>query len=295
MKLQSTDSSIWEFVLCIAREGKMYKLIATDLDDTLLNDDGVISEENREAIQRAEAEGVKIIVASGRSYASTKQYIDELSLKNLTISLNGAYVQDHGNGTLVAGVPIDRALTKEILEAIAPLQLHTNFYCGEKVYCIGPSAGASFYGEMNRIEMDYVDSLVELSKTEQAGKLLIYSDHETLKPIKAMLDQRYGKTLNIVFSKPYFLEVTDRTASKGAALLKVAEHYGIHPEEIIAIGDSENDLSMIQKAGLGIAMANAKDKIKNAADFVTRSNNENGVAYAINRFIFGEDHEQGGL
>ncbi len=270
----------------------MYKLIAIDVDDTLLNDEGIISEENKTAIQRAENAGVKIVIASGRSYASTKQYIKELVLPNLTVSLNGAYIQDPADDRLVASFPIDQRITMEIMKDIEPFKLHTNFYCGEKVFCQGPSEQALFYSQMNRIEMDYVESLVELSKIEHAGKLLMSDDHEKLKPIRDLLQKKYGDKLNIAFSKPFFLEVTDKKASKGAALLKVAEMYGVRPQEVIAIGDSENDITMIRNAGMGIAMTNAKEKIKKEADYVTLSNNESGVAYAINKFILKEQKDR---
>ena len=266
----------------------MYQLVAIDLDDSLLNNDGIISEKNRTAIRRAENAGIRVVIVSGRSYASTKQFVKELALPNLTVSLNGAYIQDPLDDRLVAGFPIDRQITQEILKNIEPFDVHINYYCGEKVFCQGPSEQARFYSKMNNIEIDYVDSLAELSKTTQAGKLLMSDDHEKLRPIRDLLQKKYGEELNIVFSKPFFLEATDKKASKGAAMLKVAEIYGIKPQEIIAIGDSENDLSMIKNAGLGIAVANAKEKIKKEAGFVTLSNNENGVAYAINKFIFNE-------
>lgn len=266
----------------------MYKLIAIDLDDTLLNDDGVISEKNKEAVKRAEAAGVKVMIVSGRSYASTKQFIDELALPNLTVSLNGAYLQDPSNDRRIAEFPIDLEITEEIIKDIEPFDIHVNFYHGEKVFCQGYTEQAKFYSDMNRIEIDYIESLEELSKTAQAGKLLMSNDREKLIQIRDLLQNKFGDQLNIVFSKPYFLEVTDKRASKGAALLKAAEIYGIGEKEIIAMGDSENDLSMIRSAGLGIAMGNAGDKIKKEADFVTLTNNEDGVAYAINKFIFNE-------
>jgi len=266
----------------------MYKLIGIDLDDTLLNSNGIISEENKEAVRKAEAAGIKVVIISGRSYASTKQYLRELNLPNLTVSLNGAYVQEPSDDSTVAGFPISQEITEELIKDILPFHVHINFYNGEKVFCQGQSEHADYYSQLNRIEIDYVDSLEELSKTVQAGKLLMKDKHEKLKPIRDLLKEKYGDRLNIVFSKPFFLEVTDKKASKGAALMKVAELYGIKPEEVIAIGDSENDLSMIKSAGLGIAMGNSKDKIKKTADFVTLSNEENGVAYAINKFLFEE-------
>ena len=264
----------------------MYKLIAMDLDDTLLNDDGCISEENKTAIKRAEAAGLKIVVASGRSYASSKHYVKELGLSGLTVSLNGACVHDAANGTMVAGFPIEKEIIKDLLRDIEPFDVHINLSSGEKVFCQGPSEYARLYSQMNRIEMNYVESLAELSETVSVGKLLMSDKHEKLDSIRDILQIKYGTRLNIAFSKPYLLEVTDLQASKGAAVLRVAEMCGIKPHEIMAIGDGENDLTMIKSAGMGVAMGNAKEKVRKEADFVTLTNNENGVAYAINQYIF---------
>lgn len=266
----------------------MYKIVAIDLDDTLLNDEGRVSEENRAVVGRAQQAGIKIVIVSGRSYVSTKQYIRDLALSDLTVSLNGAYIQDPADDRLVAGFPVDKEIARHIIKDIEPFHAHLNFYSGEKVYCQGKTEQALMYARMNRIEIDYVDSLEELSRKKAPGKLLINDEPAKLEKIKELLEKKYGDQVNIVFSKPYFLEITDKAASKGAALLKVAEMYGIEPLDVIAIGDSENDLSMIRNAGLGIAMANAKEDIKRAADYVTLSNNESGVAYAIKKFIFNE-------
>jgi len=266
----------------------MYQLITIDLDDTLLDDNGMISEENKAAIRKAEEIGLKVVAASGRSYASSKQYIRELGLTDLTASLNGAYIHDPQDDRQVAGFLIEKEILQELIRDIEPFKVHTNFSSGERVYCEGPSEEALLYSQMNRIEMDYVNSLAELSKTLQAGKFLMSAEHEKLEPIRDLLQEKYGDRVNIAFSKPFFLEVTDKNASKGAAMLRIAEIYGIRPKEIIAIGDGENDLSMIKSAGLGVAMGNSKDKIKKEADFVTLSNDENGVAYAINKFLFEE-------
>lgn len=268
----------------------MYKLLAIDLDDTLLNDEGTISEINKTAIRRAENDGVRVVIVSGRSYASTKQYIQELELPSLTVSLNGAYIHDPVNNLIVAGFPIDKQITQQIIKDMKADRIHVNFYCEDRVFCRKPTEEALIYSKMNRIEIDYVDSLEELSSTEQAGKLLLYDKPERLKRIQDQLRKKYGDFLNITFSKPFFLEMTALNATKGAALLKLADIYGIEPMDVMAIGDSENDLSMIRSAGLGIAAGNARKAIRDEADYVTRSNNDNGVAYAIEKFIINGEH-----
>jgi Cof subfamily protein (haloacid dehalogenase superfamily) len=274
-------------------EDIMYKLIAMDLDDTLLNDSGIVSERNKDAIRRAEAAGTKIIITSGRSYASTKQFIHELGLADLTISLNGAYIQDPTDDKLVADFSIEKEITGELLKAIEPYGIHVNFYNGEKVYCQEPTEHALYYSQLNRIEINYVDSLWELSKTKPAGKLLLINNEGKLEGIRDLLREKFGDHLNLLFSKPFFLEIFDRSTSKGAALRKVAEMYGIKPEEIISVGDGENDLSMIKMAGIGAAVSNAKEAVKQAADYITLSNNESGVAHLIEKFILGDAGDVG--
>ncbi len=270
----------------------MYKLVAIDLDDTLLNDEGIIDGRNKAVIRQAAEAGVKIVITSGRSYASTKQYIKELGMSGLTISLNGAYIQDSADDRLIADFSIDKQITQELLKAIEPFYIHVNFYHGEKVYCQGPSEHSLYYSRLNRIEMDYVDSLTELSKTKQAGKLLLINNEGKLEPIRDLLSKKFGDKLNLLFSKSTFLEVFDKSTSKGAALLKVAEMYGIEPAEMIAIGDGENDLSMIKNAGLGVAVANARESVKNEANYITLSNNENGVAHVIEKFILSHTEDK---
>lgn len=267
----------------------MYKMVALDLDDTLLNDKGQITDENRNAIKKATQLGVKIIIVSGRSYSSTKQYINDLGLEHLTVSLNGAYVMEPCGDKIFFSCPIDSNIGYEILKLLEKQDIHVNFYEGEKVLCAKETDHAKYYMSLNNIKIEFVDSLSEYSKNSQIGKLLLIDERDKLDKIKASLADKFDVSVNITFSKPNFLEIYDKHASKGKAVLKVAQEYGIKPEEIIAMGDGENDISMIRAVGMGIAMGNARESVKNEAKFVTLTNNENGVAYAINKFIFGKD------
>lgn len=266
----------------------MIKLVALDLDDTLLNDEGRISDDNKVAIKKANEAGVKVIIVSGRDYASTKQFITELDLPYLTASLNGAYILDPSTDEIVQGSPIDLNMGYEILKDIEEYGIQTNFYDGMKILCEKETEYAKYYKALNNIEFNYTDSLKEYSKKTQTGKLLLIDKSEKLNKIRKLLMEKYGHRLNILYSKPIFLEIFDIQTSKGAAVLEIAKIYGVKPEEIMAIGDGENDISMIKSAGLGIAVGNASTHIKQEADFITLSNNESGVAYAIKKFIFSE-------
>ena len=264
----------------------MFKLIAVDLDDTLLNIHGKISETNQLAIREAEDQGVRVTVVSGRSHASTQRFIKELDLKNLNVSLNGAYIHDPLSGQIISSTTIDPQTIQALLTELKPFNVHINFYTGSTVLCETQSEYSDFYREMNNIEIEFVDSLLDYSREAAAGKLLLIGDHDRLKQIQLQLLGKFSDNLNIVFSKPIFLEIYPKSTSKGVALLKIAEAYGIQPSEIIAIGDGENDVSMFRQVGMGIAVGNASPAVQKEAAFVTLSNESDGVAYAINKFIF---------
>lgn len=270
----------------------MYKLIALDLDDTLLNDNGVISDANKAAIARAEAIGIRVTIVSGRSFASTRQVLKELGLNHPTISLNGAFIHDPATDQVLYSQTIDRKVAQALIQELQPFGVHINFYDEAQVICQIHSEYAAFYEEMNQLSIKLVESLLDYSQSAHAGKLLLIGEPEKLRTIREHITPLFGKDLNIVFSKPIFLEIYPKSTSKGDALLKLAERFQIAPEEILAMGDGENDVSMFHKVGMGIAMGNARPAVQQEARFVTLNNNDSGVAYAIETFIFDEHKEE---
>jgi len=264
----------------------MYKMVAVDLDDTLLNDEFQVTDVNRETIRKVLELGIKVCIVSGRSYGSFKKYIKDLGINHLCGSLNGANVTDPRTDKRVFGLAIDSDICYEILKVIEPLGIHVNYYHDQKVVCSEKTQHAIEYMKLTGTEIEFVGALKEYHKKAQAGKLLLIDTREKLDTVRQSLSTRYRDRVNFCYSKPNFLEAFNIHTSKGQAVKFISEHYGIKPEEIIAIGDGENDIAMLEFAGLGITLANSSDKVKSKADYITTSNNESGVAFALKKFIF---------
>lgn len=272
----------------------MIRMVAVDLDDTLLNDEYEISVKTQEAISRTLEKGVKICLVSGRSYSSTKKYIEQLGFRHLSGSLNGACIYDPGTDELIHSLHIDRNVCCSILKVVEACGIHTNYYHGSKVVCSGENQYAWDYMKYTGISMEYVGVLSEYAAAFEAGKLLLMGKREKLEKVRQRLLKDYRQYVDFAFSKPDYLEIYNKAASKGHAVKIIADHYGIPMVEVMAIGDGENDIPMLRSAGLGIAMGNAAAQVKAEADYVTLSNNEHGVAHALWKYVLndgGKDNE----
>jgi len=259
----------------------MFKMIAIDLDDTLLNDNHEIGREDREVLIRAKEAGIRLCMITGRNYLSAKPFLKKASFEDLMGCMNGAYIADPVTDRFLYQYPIDGGVCSEILKDIEKIGTYVNLYHDHEVVCMEKGRFTEYYRELTGVEAKPVGKLSEYALGVKAGKLLLIDETETLKQIQKTLEQKYAETVYLTFSKPTHLEVNSVHASKGSAVKIIAEHYNIPREEIIAIGNDENDISMIRFAGLGAAMGNSSDKVKENADFVTKTNNENGVAHVI--------------
>jgi len=267
-----------------------YKLVAIDLDDTLLKDNRTISQKNIEALKQAAEKGVKVILASGRAAESTYYYMEKIGLEFPVIGFNGACIYDGKNKRVLHEMLLDCEVALPIIKHVETLGIHCNVYVDDKIYIQKRNKWSEFYKE------NFVKSslMVEVGKLSDfirfpVLKILLADDNEVLLGIKPEMEKIAGNDVNVFFSQPYFLEFTNKYATKGYALKVLAEYYGIRQEEVMAIGDAYNDISMIQYAGLGVCMGNGVDDVKKIADFVTLENDEDGVAHAIERFILNDD------
>lgn len=252
-----------------------YKLIALDMDGTVLNEDKEISTENRHWMLEAEKAGVTVMFSTGRGRQSAAPYIEELGLQSPLVAVNGSEVWK------------------------APGELHRR-----------ELMPAEWVNAMRRMALDYdvwywayaVEGIYNRenwpSTDEEEAKLRwlkfgFYSENEVKLPEIRRTLESWG-TLEITNSHPCNIELNPKGVSKASGLQEVCRLLGISMSEVIAVGDSVNDLSMIREAGLGVAMGNAQDRIKQAADAVTATNEEDGVAQVIRTYIFGESAARNG-
>ncbi len=259
------------------------KLVAMDVDDTLITDELTILPECQEAIEQARQKGAEVMLATGRMFQATVPYARQLGLSGPLILYNGGLVQTV-EGEVLDHRPVPLALAREIAQLCHAHDLHLNVYIDDELYVERITEHAEYYHKMTGVDGFPVGDLVAFMDKEPT-KLLIVGEPDEIASWREILTKRYGEKLEIARSKPKYIEITQKGISKGVALKTVAEKLGLQASEVMAIGDSFNDIDMIKYAGVGVAVGNAPDVVKNTADWVAPSNEEAGVAEAICKFV----------
>ncbi|WP_045523325.1 Cof-type HAD-IIB family hydrolase [Neobacillus niacini] len=264
-----------------------YKMIVLDLDDTLLRDDLTISPRTKQSLMEAQEAGVKVVLASGRPTSAMLPIADELCLKeygSFILSFNGGKIIDcqTGDEWFSSTLPIETVHHLYEISRRENVWIHT--YVGETIITEEPNQYTDIEGELTKLEIKVVDSFID-AVTEPVVKVLMLKEPSILAKVEKKLQKEFAESLSIMRSKQFFLEFTEAGVTKGTSLNSLIQQLGISRDEVIAIGDSNNDLSMIQFAGLGVAMGNASEAIKAQADFVTDTNMNDGVAKVVEEFI----------
>lgn len=263
----------------------MYKLIALDMDGTLLNEKHIVSDRVKDALQKAREMGVKVILSSGRAYKGIACYMEELDIKDLAITLNGAAVTDSTGEELIFSQCMDSDVSRKMIELARKHGIYNVLFIKNDMFVEEINEKGQFFQEHDRIRLKPVGNLENFYEAQPVFKMLLIGENEELIKLRDEGKKLLGDRVCLTFSLPYFLEAYSPLINKGIMLEKVAKYYGIKREEVIAMGDGENDIPMIEYAGLGIAMGNAVQSVKDAADFITTTNVEGGVAHAIEKFI----------
>ena len=262
------------------------RLVAMDLDDTLLRDDWTISPRVRDAIQKAQMQGVKMTIATGRMSISARPYSEQLGLDVPVITYHGAMIQQAISGDILFRRVIPSTIASEIIQDVCGLGFYAQIYLKDRVITQTFNEWSQEYARIASVRIEEADLSSLLShEPEGVEKILVIAEESDLDKLVPFLTQRYGKKVHITKSKPHFLEIIEGSVNKGVALAALAERFGIPQQDVMAIGDSFNDLEMIQYAGVGVAMGNARPEIKEQADLVTLSNEEDGVAEAIEHYV----------
>jgi Cof subfamily protein (haloacid dehalogenase superfamily) len=263
----------------------MIRCLAIDLDDTLLKTDLTIDEADQTAIRRAVAAGVKVILASGRMVQSIRPYAQLLGLNLPLIAYNGAIIQAAGSGDILYNSPVPAQAAARVLLIFRQRGIHLNAYINDQLYMDELTSWGRDYAANAGVE-PHVGDLSRILSTGPAHKLLGVAASEQIDAIQAELECEFDGALQFVKSKPLYLEILAPGVSKRKALEELAASWGLNRDEVMAIGDAPNDLAMLEWAGVGVAIGNARDKVKQAADLVVADHDHQGVAEAIERAIF---------
>jgi Cof subfamily protein (haloacid dehalogenase superfamily) len=264
-----------------------YKMIVLDLDDTLLRDDLTISLRTKQSLMEAQEAGVKVVLASGRPTSAMLPIAEELCLKeygSFILSFNGGKIIScqTGDEWFSSTLPIEKVHQLYEISRRENVWIHT--YVGETIITEESNQFTDIEGVITKLEIKVVDSFID-TVTVPVVKVLMLQEPMILAKVENKLQKEFAGSLSIMRSKPFFLEFTEAGVTKGTSLNSLIQRLGINRDEVIAIGDSNNDLSMIQFAGLGVAMGNASEEIKAQADFVTDTNMNAGVAKVVEDFI----------
>lgn len=261
-----------------------YKLIAADLDDTLLNDCLKVSPRNKKALLQAEDMGLIVTIATGRMFRSALPIALDLGVKGPIISYQGAFVKNVATGEVLVHRPVPFELALQVLAEGYKAGVHMNVYLDDTLYVDRITEAGKRYAEQAKVEMTPVGNLINFLKYEPT-KILYSADPALLDKLQSELRKKFKDSLYITKSKPYYLEFMHPHATKMHGLGRMAEILGILPQEIIAFGDSYNDIEMIEFAGLGVAMGNSPPQIQAKADLVAGTNNSDGVAKVIEEYV----------
>lgn len=266
-----------------------YKLIVLDIDGTLNNSKKVITPKTRETLIRAQEAGLKVAIASGRPTCGINAVAKEIELDRFggfVLSFNGAKIINFKTSEVV----YEKNLPTEIIPEIYALASENgaSVLSYDKNEVITETPDNEYVLKecfINKIQSKKVDSFVEYLNYP-VPKCLVVGDGNKMAELEELAVEKFGDELKIFRSEPYFLEIMPQNVDKAHSLQKLLKRLSLSRQEMIACGDGYNDISMIKLAGMGIAMANAQELVKQAADFMTLSCDDDGVAYAVEKFFF---------
>lgn len=264
-----------------------YRLLALDLDGTVIGRDLVIAPQVKQAIAAAQARGVHVTLATGRMFGATLPFAEQLHIRDPLICYQGALIRDPTSGAIYQHVTMDRALAAEAVELLLAADIFVIAYIDERL-CVAarrPELDAYLSLHPEGAEVVVAPDLARLAAETAPTKMLFVAEPPVVEHELARLAAHFAGRLSVVRSHEYFGELTAPGINKGTALGVLAQRLGIPRAQVVAIGDQENDLPMITWAGLGLAVANAVPTVRQAAAAVVPAVSAAGVAWAIERYL----------
>lgn len=269
-----------------------YSIIALDLDGTLTNSEKNITPRTFDALMKAQREGVRLVLASGRPTFGIAALANQLQLADYggyVLSYNGGRIIDWCEKTVIFNQVVDQKLVPILYDFAEKAQLPIVTYLPEAI--LASKNEGEYLAEEARINgmpvviaQNFVEEAMQIAGG--STKFLIPGEPELLIQLESEMKAALSEQMEVFRSAPFFLELPPKGIDKAQSLQRLLTHLGLERETLMAFGDGFNDLSMIQFAGQGVAMANAVEEVKSIADFVTTSNEEDGIAHALEQLLF---------
>jgi Cof subfamily protein (haloacid dehalogenase superfamily) len=259
-------------------------LIALDLDGTLLDSSLAISETNEKAVHEVMERGVSVAINTGRMFCSTRTFVKRLEVNGPVICYNGAMIC-RPDGTVIFHKPLDLDVARGLLSIFKDRGIYVQSYVGDALYVKENDRDTIWYINTFGVDRCFIGDEFYSPTTAPTKLLSITEGIEQSLAVRDEMSELFGDKLYVTISNSNFVEMMNPAANKGERLADVAREMGIGMESVMAVGDSENDLEMISRAGVGIAMGNGFEAVKSAADDVAPTNDEDGVAWAIRKYV----------
>ena len=265
-----------------------YELLVLDIDGTLTTSEKIISDTTYRAIMAIQERGHKVVLASGRPTPGILPLAKQLKLDEYggyILSFNGAKIINCQTGEVIYQKTLPDGVLPKLYQAALEYQVGILSYEDDSIIA---GTDIDYYikkeADINHIPCRKVENFPEYI-TWEVNKCIMTADGDYLVTVEEKMKKRFGNILSIYRSEPFFLEIMPHNVDKADSLGKLLDYLGLSREQMISCGDGYNDLTMIQYAGMGVAMANARDIVKKHADYITLSNDEDGVAHIIDKFM----------
>ncbi|GAB1542996.1 Cof-type HAD-IIB family hydrolase [Scytonema sp. NUACC21] len=267
------------------------KMVAIDMDGTLLNNDHQLSPRTIGSVKMIADQGIFVLLATARVTSAIKNHIEKLGTSGIVVAHDGALVKDIISGQVYHHETIPKNLVLHILELLEKKKTVVHFNFDEDIYLTAYNFCSEQLSQELGISFKNISSLKSFEFSPTSILLIDVKDalQELLLAVSSQFEGQFEFAIAAWKDNIWGLQFVAKNNSKGKAVLHVAKHFGIKPEEIISFGDNYNDMDMLQETGLGIAMGNAVSELKKVADFVTLSNQEDGVAYVLEALFNSEE------
>lgn len=262
------------------------KLIALDIDGTIMDKNFNISEQVKKSIKMAVDKGVYVLLATGRMYCATVPIAKHLELTTPLIVYQGSLIQEfYKSNKILMHHKLSSDISMEVIKDLRKYGVQINVYLDDKLYAENISPILDEYVTKRDTEIVKIDNFDNIGKFEPTKILGLDYDTDLIETLKNELKEKYKNIINITKSTPNFCEFVNNKCSKANSILYLAEKWDIDKSQIMAIGDQENDIEMLEIARIGVGMQNGDKKLLEMADYITDSVENNGASNAINRFI----------
>ena len=264
------------------------KLVAVDIDGTLLTNDRKVTPEVFEAVQEAKKQGVKVIIATGRPIPGVQPLLNELNLKeegDYVITFNGGLVQDTSTGENIITETMTYEDYLDIEFLSRKLDVHMHAITKQGIYTANRNIGKYTVHESSLVNMPIFYRTPEEMGDKEIIKMMYIDEPEVLDAAIEKIPQEFFDKYTIVKSTPFYLEFMNKKASKGNAIKHLAKKMGLTAEQTMAIGDAENDRAMLEAVGNPVVMENGTPELKEIAKYITKSNEESGVAHTLREWV----------